>query len=415
MANTLSTLYVDVVQRGLKEVMDGLKAVTGQADRGTQSIRQMKAVLQEAGRASGSLGGGDGGGAGRKNKGGLDIGGMISRYAGPAAVGAGALAGVRAADPGVFEQLGVVLHDLAGTVGQVLAPAFRAVLPVVRQVANVVAGLADVFKPVVSTIVGQVVPVVNQLVAAWAGVVGQVGGMLLPVVKQLAPLLAPIAQLFVTLYQAVAPLGVALLKMQFTLLSVWAAVIGAVLPVIQVFAEVLKGVATVFAEVFGLFADVVGSLLSVVGELLSPLRDLVAMFAGALVQGLRMAVSGFRMLVDSVRALFGLRRATVGDGNSVGRGMTNDTGTEDANSTFQRIQQAILKAGVGEEKGTEEKMAEDMAELRKKAEEFFKEALQWIRERKKDAESAGNLAEGAKVGGAGGLAFELGRMFGGGR
>lgn len=409
MASTLSTLYVDVVQRGLTEVMNGLRSVTGQADRGTQSIRQMRDALQQAGRASQGMGVG---GGGVRGGGGANPLGALANVAAPAALGAAAIGAVKAADPGVFDQLGVIMHDLAGTVGQVLAPAFRAALPVIRQVANVVAGIADAFKPVVNAIVSSLIPVVNQLVGVWGGVVGQIASAVLPVVEQLGKLLAPLATLFVSLYQAVAPLALVVLKMQMNMVSVAVGILSGVLPVIQVFAEVLGGLATVFGEVLGLVADAFGALLGVVGELLSPVMELVTLLAGALVQGIRMAVAGFKMIIDTVRGVFGLGRKPIGEGNSVGRGMINDTGTEDANSTFQRIQQAILKAGVPAEKGPEEEAVDELKEIKLRVQELIMvsqgiiAAVNGVKDKPRD------LVEGAKLG-AGAVGGMVGSVLGG--
>jgi hypothetical protein len=361
-SNTLSTLYVDVVQRGLKQTMADLKALQRQADDTAASLRQM--------------GGGGGAGGGRgKARGGDGLagqlagaaGGLIASVAAPAALGAAAVMATKAADPGVFEQLGGVMRDLAGTVGQLLAPAFRAFVPVLRTFADAVAGVADAFRPVVSAITSAVMPVVAAVGRAWGDHAKVMAGVVLPVLGRLAELLAPLGRVFVSLVAAFAPLAQAVARLQFTLLGLYAGVAQALLPVLRVFAAVLGGVATAAGEVVSLLADAFGDILTALAPLLAPVKEFITLLANGLVAAVRVAVSAFRAFIDTVRAVFGLSRrgtAAVGSATSFGRGMMNDTGTEDANSTYQRLQQAILKIGVPAEKPVEEEQLDELREIK---------------------------------------------------
>jgi phage-related protein len=409
MASVLDVLFVDVTTRGLQAAQNQVRGLTGDLTRAGNSALQMRNQITGIGNLNRTVPGvgaaaGTGGGGG-------GLGAMMGAI-GPAAAGllsiGGALKAITAADPGLLDQFGVVLHDISGTVGQVLLPVVRPLVPVLRQVADVIAGLADAFAPVVQTIAGSVLPVVNQLVGAWGVVYGQLAGAVLPVFRQLAAVLGPLARVVLTLFEGLAPIGVAFIKLQATMQSVALGILSGLLPVVQVLAEVIGGLGTVVGEVVSLLADVLGALFSAVGELLSPLKDFVALLANGLAQAIRAAVVGFRLFVDTVRALFGLPRAQgVGTANSVGRGLINDTGTEDANSTFQRIQQAILKSGMPAEKNYDEEQLRELEKITKAVNDLATA----VNAAKKVPEAAGDLAEGASrfgvFGAAGALASIL--------
>ncbi len=386
MATTLDTLFVDVTARGLNETAASLRKLQGDiAQTGTAATRMRDQLRDGAGKVGMPSGGGGGAGG---------LGQLAGAAAGLATIG-GALKAISAADPAVMEQFGRVMHDIAGTVGQVLLPAVRPLVPVFRQVADVLAGLADAVKPTVQALAGALVPILQQVVGAVGGAYQSVASTLLPVFQQVAQVVAPLAGVFLTLLQAAMPLGMAIVRMQTTFLSIGLGLLQGVLPALTVMAEVLGSVAAVVGEVSLLFADLFAEVVRVMGEVLAPVREFVTLVAGALVQGLRLAVAAFKSVIDTVRAFLGIQRRPVGAADSVGRGFVNQTGTEDANSTFNRIQEAVLKAGMAEEQEYEEKSLGKLDDIRKAIDGLAVA----IGTASKPVQEVRNFAEGAAAGG----------------
>lgn len=387
--NVLSQQYVDIVARGLEKTLADLKALQGQADRSGQALRKVGGGGGAGGGAGGLLGGMGGGAMG-----------ALARVAAPAAIGAGAVTAVKAADPAVFERLGVIMHDIAGTVGQVLAPAFDQFVPILRTVGDVIAGVADAFRPITDTIISTLMPVVSQLAKLFGEQASVVGGIVMPVVVAFSSILKPLGEIFTALVRAFMPIGQAVLMFQAVVMQVVVSVISLVLPYFKILAEIMGAVGTVVGEVASVFFDLFQMLSTAVGELLAPMIEFRDMIVNGIVSAIKIAVGIFKSLVDVVRGIFGIqRRPIIGAADSVGRGMYNQTGTEDAMGTFARIQEAILKSAT---KSEEEKQTDHLASIDEQAkrvkelmDKFVDPLVAWLGGVKQGAESAGTFAEGA--------------------
>lgn len=417
--SVLTEQYVDIVARNLRETMDALKAIQKQADMAGESFKKLKS------QAGGVMPGGTmpksgkemfGGAVGQIADGitGIVKGAAVAALAGFAAAAAVSVMSVQAADPGVFEQLNAVFHDIAGTVGQLLAPTFRAMVPVIRAVADVLAGVADAFRPVFEVARQAVIPVIRQLVAAFGQTAGQIAAVMLPLATQIAAAVTPVGKLMVTLAQAMQPLAAVAARLLTGFVSVGVSLVTAVTPAVTVVAAAFGQLAEIFGEVVALVYDVGTALGSAFGDLMAPVGEFVNLMANTLVAAIRQAVAGFRAMVDTFRLAVGLNRmAPVGTANSVGRGMLNQTGTEDANATFNRIQEAVLRAGMQDEVPPEVEHLKSLDTTLKEIWSFIQRQGQQIRDVANSPPAV--FAEGALTGGVLGIAGMIGAVVTGNR
>lgn len=329
MAGTvLSEQYVDIISRNLKETMDALRSIQRMADEAGVSFRKMRdAASESAGRTSSSLAGA-GQAAARMRDGVADAGNR----------GTASLAGLRQAASMLPGALGSI-SAAAGPVGVALA-AIGAAIALVTQGFQ---GTSEM----------------EQFGQAMTMIAREAAALFAPAVQ----LAADVLKMMVGIFQGTGVAGQQLL--------------GRLTPIGAAF-EVLANpaVQTAFRGLVAAFGQLVQAaqpLLNLVANIGSVLLDVFVV--GPLVQFtraltftvllLKEIVSTVTRLVGIIPGLNSLMQSPAGQRRQV---TLAQTGTEDATATFQRIQEAVLRAGGP--KTEEEKQTNYLSEIDAKVKEI---------------------------------------------
>ncbi len=333
--SVLTEQYVDIVARNLRETMDALRAIQRQADATGEAFKRMRSqasgpVMPAAQQAAQPV---------RLP----DVAGPMRRPAGGAAGLGGEVNALRQ-----MQQLAGMLPGALGAVATAAGPVGIALAAVGAALSVVGAGLALVSQGFQGT-----------------AEMDQFGQAVQMIARELAAFFAPAVQLaadllkqMVGIFQSTGAAGQQLISML------------AFGPVFEVLTN-----GRVQAAFKGLMAAV-GQLVQVMQPLLNLLANIGTKLIEAIVveplvlftKGLTVAVLLMKELAERTFALaraFGLLRNPLFNAPDQQRRQVTlqQTGTEDATSTFQRIQQAVLRAG-GPKEVPEQQLTE-LQEIRK--------------------------------------------------
>lgn len=350
--NVLSELYVDVVQRGLQETINNLRLLQRETAKTAAAMQAMKGAMS-AGSAANT--GGAGGGV-------MSAAGMggLAAAAGPLAVAAAAIAsaisvittGLRGTAE--LEQFGMAILNIAKEIGNVFAPILR----------------------LVTSILGQ-------LTAAFRST-GAAGQQLM--------IFAVLGPVFGTLFEVLSnPTIQGALR---NLVTGLAAIVTALQPMFNL----LANIANELIEVF---------VVAPLNDFIKGLTTIALLFAELVKRAVQFA--------QYVGTLAGFGRLFKTPERQRFEGTLNQTGTEDAAGTFQRIQQAVFKASLSEPQSVEDKQLKELEEIKEKvaivvtlvdkALAFVGQAINSV-----PADAGTRIAQGFNGGGLHGAGVEIGGM-----
>lgn len=363
--SVLAELYVDVTARGVEETARRLRSLT---QAGQETARQMTAVGRAGADAMNRLGGSTRGAAGEVSKlggGGSGLSGLASQL-GAVSKAALALAPVAAAIGAItsgfqgtseLEVFGQTMMQVAREAASLFAPALRLATDLTQQ-------LLTTFRSTGTA---------GQFFASGLGL--------------LTPALTALSN---PAFQAAA----------MSLVRAFGQMVQAAQPLINLAANLSQAFLNAFV------VQPLVTFINLVTVLVEKMQQL-AVFASAAAAALLGAVGRGNMLNAPGG---GQRRAVT----------MSATGTEDAQGTFQRLQQAILKSGVKEDKSVPEQQLEQLRLMREKVDGIFNFISEFVGGAADAATPVApqNFAEGAIAALPGGMAFlhgrkMLGQMLGG--
>lgn len=318
----LNELYVDLVTRGLAETTRDLVGVQRQFERATESASRYRRQIEETSRTTISGGRLQGGGGG--------------------------VTGMREVAPNLQGQLTARTANATGGAGAAgMAAQLRGITVAAAGAMAAVAGLVAVVKQ------------------GFAGTteMDMFAQTMTQISRELAALFAPALQLATTLIRD-------LLESFRGLGNAGQLLLGRISP-IGMAMEVLANpaVQSALRQLTGAF----GELLTAAQPLLNLLANVGTMFLKAFViepltnfaRGLTIVVTVLKEVVSLVAqsvsgfaSLFGLQRLLAAPQGNRRTVTLNATGTEDAQGTFQRLQQAVLKAGQPPEEANDPQLKE---------------------------------------------------------
>lgn len=366
----LEQLYVDVTARNLQATMRQLKGLARPVDQATDAMRRYKRQIEDVNRTtiSGARLQGGGGGVTGLRESAPNLQGQLTARGGVG--GAGGMAGMASQMRGIATAATGALAAVAG-LAAIVKQGFSGTTELAMfadTMQYIARELAALFAPALQLATA----LIRDLLESFRGL-GNAGQLLLG---------------------RISPIGIAMEVLANP------AVQSALRQMTAAFGELL----TAAQPLLNLFANIGTELLTVfvVEPLVNFVRGLTLVVTG-LKEVVKLAVEG----AGAIASLFGYQRlmqAAPGQRRTV---TLNATGTEDAQGTFQRLQQAVLKAGQTPEKEQEDpRMTQLIDDVHYVA--------QWFRQKAADVKDFGNkapndFAEGAIPGGViGGLPGAIG-------
>lgn len=328
--DVLAQLYVDVTQRGVEGVGVQLRGIQRQADDTARAVRRMREEIQNVGQVQARPAVLQRGGGGFGNV-------EMTR---PAQAAGGVIRGPQAVGSGGAGATADAMKGLLGTVGAVTAA---------------VGGLVAAFAPFVA--------LMNQ---GFQGTVEmeQFGMAVMQVARELAGMFAPVLRVateFLNTFVGQFRDGGTLIQ-SFALRSMGAfgllaevftnpQVLSAMRQLLAAFGQLNQALAPIRTILFNISTEFLR--LFVIEPLVKFLNGLtlVALMMERVARGAGMVASAVAQAVGAGK----LNEAVSGPRREV---RLNQTGTEDANGTFQRIQQAVLKAAMPDEESVDPNLEE---------------------------------------------------------
>lgn len=362
-----------MAERGIQELRDQLKSLKGELDEATDPAQVVR-LKDEMRRTAQEVKGAES----QTNRLGASLGKVKAAIEaiGPAAIAA--FAGlsatvrntVRVADPATFQQFSLALRDLAGVVGQILAPVLQKITAVIRSVADYIVNLSPQTRRLIATVVSftlaltavigvayLLVKAINAVTAAAAAMNVTTGGFLI-IVGAIVAAASALAAILGSAESRTAVFGDTFEKLGNVITNVGKALWPTVEAVGSLVSAIVGGLMGVVGDLLGLLGSLLGTLVELASYIVGPVLQAVAyILTGAfklLFAAIRLVIGALQQVVNLIRYITGLppletpekkreRRSSVGAG---GRDVSIISGEE--------LHRQMIVAGIRGSRGTQD-------------------------------------------------------------